>query len=658
MSARVHGGNVPHAPWRVPYGAELGDRLWMWGHHAKSVSDGVSGIPPGPEVDMAEACRRMGIPGCAVVRWRNMPTAEEIPAYMRQFEGFRRVAFSVTDGAKGTFEEKVELGLGLAAKMPNLSMFFLDDFFVKSCGLTQPLEKIRALRERLAPLGVRLAVVLYADQDGVRPELKDYLDLCDEISFWFWNGRNVAGIESEVAKLRELVGPAKTILLGQYMWDFGARRPMPPELMRLQLEAAHRLLHSGGVQGLVFHCTPIVDRGLEAVRISREWIDSHAAETLPAAHGAFTAESQMAAPPRGAEWPGFSQGIGIGGWLTNYKRFNVLPDDRRLLITEGDLEHFDTYITERDVANIAAMGADHVRLCFDQIVLEEAPGRFRERTFRLLEAFAGWCERHGLNLVLNLHKAIGNYCDIPEKTQLLDDDALQRRFIDLWLEIERRFHDRPGIAFELLNEVRNVNPAKWNDLADRAIRAIRERNPGRWIVVGSTCWNSPDKLGQLKVWDDPRVVYTFHMYAPFEFTHQRGVLMAATLAYNRAMPYPTRDVERYRDYQRFHGHANPYPGVEAIDRDFLRGLMRGARDFIEAHPGKVLWNGEFGTIRHAAPECRQAYMRDVIAVCREWGVPYCAWNYLSTPNDGNRFSLVDDETRRPLMPLFPSAAEA
>ncbi len=58
------------------------------------------------------------------------------------------------------------------------------------------------------------------------------------------------------------------------------------------------------------------------------------------------------------------------------------------------------------------------------------------------------------------------------------------------------------------------------------------------------------------------------------------------------------------------------------------------------------------TIRHANPKWRLAYMRDVIAICREWGVPYCVWNYLSTPNDGNRFSLVDDDTRRLLIPVF------
>ena len=52
------------------------------------------------------------------------------------------------------------------------------------------------------------------------------------------------------------------------------------------------------------------------------------------------------------EWPGFTVGMGIGGWLTNYKRFNVLPEEKRLDITKGDLAHFDAYITEGDVARI------------------------------------------------------------------------------------------------------------------------------------------------------------------------------------------------------------------------------------------------------------------------------------------------------------------
>ena len=352
------------------------------------------------------------------------------------------------------------------------------------------------------------------------------------------------------------------------------------------------------------------------------------------------------------DWPGFSRGMGIGGWLTNYKRFNVLPENRRLKITIGDLEHFDSYITEKDIANIKSMGFDHIRLGFDQIVLEEAPGKYRERTFKKIDDFIGWCEKHNLNMVLNLHKAVGNYCDIQEKVELLDDKGLQDRFVALWLEFERRYHDKPGLAFELLNEVRNVDPEKWNNLADRTLKAIREKNPNRWVVIGSTCWNSPGTLAKLRLWDDDRVVYTYHMYSPFEFTHQRGVLQASPLYYNRVMEYPTKDVERYRDYQRVVNGSKTggYEGLTEVGRQYIRNCMHGAHMFTKRHPDKILWNGEFGTIRHAPPASRVAYMRDVIVTCKEWGIPYCVWNYLSTPNDGNRFSLVDDDTRKILSP--------
>ena len=54
---------------------------------------------------------------------------------------------------------------------------------------------------------------------------------------------------------------------------------------------------------------------------------------------------------------GFEHGMGIGGWLTNYKRFNVLPNERRLCLTIGDMEHFATYIIEEDIRYIAKGGA-------------------------------------------------------------------------------------------------------------------------------------------------------------------------------------------------------------------------------------------------------------------------------------------------------------
>ncbi len=342
---------------------------------------------------------------------------------------------------------------------------------------------------------------------------------------------------------------------------------------------------------------------------------------------------------------GFERGMGIGGWLTNYKRFNVLPDEWRMKLTIGDFEHFETYITERDVEYIASLGMDHIRLGFDQIVVEQNPYEYRENILKIMDRFVCQCKKHGLNIVLNLHKAIGNYCDIQEDVELLDDEALQKRFIALWLMLEKRYADSPGIAFELLNEVRNVDPQKWNNLAERTINEIRKINKSRKIIIGGTCWNSVGALKDLKVYDDENVIYTFHMYEPHSFTHQRGVLMAAPLYYNRKMPYPG-DIERYKDYEKIvNNNPDAYSKYSKMDKQFIYDMMQPGLDFIKSNPDKILWCGEFGTIRHCDIVWRENWMRDVISFLIENNIPYCVWNYLSTPNDGNRFSLVDDDSR-------------
>ena len=343
---------------------------------------------------------------------------------------------------------------------------------------------------------------------------------------------------------------------------------------------------------------------------------------------------------------GLKKGMGIGGWLTNYKRFNVLPKEHRLKITIGDMEHFESYITENDVAYIASLGLDHIRLGFDQIVIEESPYVYREKIISLLCDFAGWCKKYDLRLVLNMHKAIGNYCDILEESGLMQNEELQNRFVAVWTKLEEVFADNNEVAFELLNEVVNATADEWNAVAEKTVCAIRNLNKDRLIIIGGIEWNNPPGLDYVKIYDDENIIYTFHSYAPHEFTHQQGVLQAGPLFYNRKMPYPTDDIERYRDYHRLHGNNNAYTDIDRMDIEFLRDYMSPAKRFVENHPDKILWCGEFGTIRHCNIKYRENWMRDMITVLKEWDIPYCVWNYLSTPNDGNKFSLVDDDNRQ------------
>jgi endoglucanase len=254
-----------------------------------------------------------------------------------------------------------------------------------------------------------------------------------------------------------------------------------------------------------------------------------------------------------------------------------------------------------------------------------------------------------------MHKALGNYCDILDEKGLFEDERLMDRFIAVWLMLEDEFHADEEVIFELLNEVVNATAEQWNALAKRTVTALREKNKTRRIILGCTEWNNPPGLPAMQVLEDENVFYTFHCYAPHEFTHQRGVLQAQQLFYNREMPYPTEDIERYRDYHRVvNGNEHAYLHLDRMDKAFLYEYLAPVKEWIEKHPDKILWCGEFGTIRHAKLAWRESWMRDMISILNEWDIPYCVWNYLSTPNDGNRFSLVDDDTRELLGEGFKS----
>lgn len=261
---------------RVPYEDVVGDRLWMWGHHRDSFkalkgTNEQYNLPYDTRIDMAAACRDMGIPGCFVVRWTNNPKKSELPEYMKQFKDTRRIGFSITDQAPEPFDEKIRLGLELADQMPNLTTFVMDDFFSYGGYGSSP-KRIRTLRAELAARGMKLGIVLYADENGVKEEYRRSLDLCDEITFWFWHGKNICAIEEQVGKLKGIMGDEKPILLGQYMYDFGGKKPMSGADMERQLAATSRLLSQRAINGVIFHCTPLVDMNLDAVAVSRAWV--------------------------------------------------------------------------------------------------------------------------------------------------------------------------------------------------------------------------------------------------------------------------------------------------------------------------------------------------------------------------------------------------
>lgn len=139
------------------------------------------------------------------------------------------------------------------------------------------------------------------------------------------------------------------------------------------------------------------------------------------------------------------------------------------------------YVTEDDIAYLAGQGMNSVRLpLVARAFLREGPGyAWNEEGFAVLDDVLGWCEKHGVYAVLDLHAAVAGQsaigCDdgVDNQPHLFTDEEGWERTIRLWEELARSYAGRACVAgYELLNEP--VALPTWDGLWPELLRFYRE----------------------------------------------------------------------------------------------------------------------------------------------------------------------------------------
>ena len=340
------------------------------------------------------------------------------------------------------------------------------------------------------------------------------------------------------------------------------------------------------------------------------------------------------------EFTGYRHGINLGGWLSQ---------------ADGTTEdYFNTFITEADLSAIAAMGMDHVRLPVDYNWIETEDGAPIEAGYRHIDDCVNWCQAHGLNLLIDLHKAFGYTFDPLEvnadREIFFHDEGLQARFIALWRRIAERYGAKDFVAFELLNEVVPATVADaWNAIARRAIRAIREIAPRAWVVVGGVRYNNVKSVPLLDAPLDDRVVYNFHCYEPMVFTHQKAYWVE-NMPRDLEVAYPD-DLERYKALSKqlsfdLAGAIEGQP-LDAMGPDLFEALFAPALEAAERNHAP-LYCGEYGVIDQAPVDSALRWLKDISEVFNRHGIGRALWNYkrkdfgLVDPHyDGARERLIE-----------------
>ncbi|MCL2809720.1 MAG: glycoside hydrolase family 5 protein [Treponema sp.] len=211
----------------------------------------------------------------------------------------------------------------------------------------------------------------------------------------------------------------------------------------------------------------------------------------------------------------FSKGVNFSGW------FEVL-DAQRIPFTQ---------YTEQDFADVKSLGADVIRL----------PVRLNDMTngapnytldpllLKLLDMAVDWAQKYGLYLIID------NHSFHPVNHTPNDVDKV---LIPVWSQIARRYRNRGNfLIYEILNEPHGIPDERWGEIQGRAIDAIRAHDQRKWIIVGGTDYNSVNKLSSIPNYQDPFLIYTFHFYDPFLFTHQ-GASWSPPLEHLSGVPFP------------------------------------------------------------------------------------------------------------------------
>jgi endoglucanase len=217
------------------------------------------------------------------------------------------------------------------------------------------------------------------------------------------------------------------------------------------------------------------------------------------------------------------------------------------------------------------------------------------------------CDKQGLVAILDLH----------EYGRMGDDPAgNEAKFLAFWRQMAQRYHMAPSsVVFELLNEPSHkLTPALWNDYLKDALAVIREKDPGRTVIVGPAFWNSIDHLGELELPADTNLIVTVHYYLPMDFTHQGA-------------PWADRKDKLGVDW------LGTKPELDALNGAFDKAVAWAK----EHH--RPIFLGEFGAYDKAPMEARARYTAAVARAAEQRGWSWAYWQFDSDfilydiPND-------------------------
>ena len=288
------------------------------------------------------------------------------------------------------------------------------------------------------------------------------------------------------------------------------------------------------------------------------------------------------------------------------------------------------YTDAQEIALMARLGFDHVRLSIDATPLAQYPrnaeGLNAEFVARLDQAVDTMLA-DGLAVEIDLHPQ-DSY-----KQQLRTSDWAVDQLTMLWRRLAAHYatRDSERLFFEIMNEPEVNDAYRWAGIQARVAAAIREAAPRNTIIATGPNYSDIVDLLAMHPLSDGNVIYNFHFYDPHEFTHQGAGWGEAWWSYTHNIPYPATESTMAELLREVPDPASRYKleayWLDRWDGHRIRLLIDEAAAWGSANGVPLICN-EFGAYReHTDEQSRMNWIRDVRTALEADEIGWAMWDY-------------------------------
>ena len=315
--------------------------------------------------------------------------------------------------------------------------------------------------------------------------------------------------------------------------------------------------------------------------------------------------------------------------------------------------HLESHTTGEDIALIRKMGFDHVRLTLEPAPLFNAddPGTLEAEYLKYLD--------HALDMILA--QALAVIVDIHPsdefKKRLNSNDRQIEAFGKFWRALAQHLatRDPERVFLEVINEPMVEDGYRWFGMQGKLISAVRSGAPQHTIIASGHRWSGLAELLFMQPYGDRNIIYNFHFYEPFAFTHQGATWAGPNPPFYKNIPYPSNPesvskvldtIQNQPARDNLVRYGEDRWNVARIDREISTAAAWAARNHVP------LTCNEFGVYRKVAPPADRAlWIRDMRTTLEKYGIGWAMWDYaggFGVVNKQNGHATPDAEIVRAL----------